>query len=231
LKIRSSAALALALGLAAVPSAQAATVGTPASCVRIFAGVPSFPVTADGFAPGAFLTFKADGATIGSGQADQAGHFDNLADPSTWFQPRPLQGRNVGTLQLTAEDGAGGVAGPVTVKAANLTFEGPPGTVKPRKKVRFRMSGFQTGKKIYLHIVRGGKVKGRYTMGKAKGDCGVASRRMRFMPLRRYKTGRYEYWMGHRKKFSRKTAIGREVTIRRSFHAASAQATAAGAWG
>ena len=58
---------------------------------------------ADGFAPGAFLTFKADGATIGSGQADAAGHFDNLADPSTWFQPQPLQGKNVGTLQLTAE--------------------------------------------------------------------------------------------------------------------------------
>jgi hypothetical protein len=231
LKLRSSAALALALGLAAAPSAHAATVGTPAPCVRLYPGVPSLPVTADGFPAGSPLTFKADGATIGSGMADPAGHFDNLADPNTWFQPQQLQGKNVGTIQLTAEDGVGTVAGPVAVKAANLTITGPPGTVKPRKKVKFRMFGFQTGKRIYLHIRRGSKTKGRYTMGKAKGDCGLATRRMRFMPLPTYKTGTYEYWFGHSKKFSKQTAIGVEVHITRSFKAARTQTTAAGAWG
>jgi hypothetical protein len=229
-KFRSSAALALALGVVAVPSADAATVGTPASCVRLFPGVPSLPVFADGFAPGAPLTFKADGATVGTGTADPAGHFDNVGAPATWFQPATLQGKNVGSFQLTAEDPSGVPTAPVTVKAVNLTFEGPAGTVKPRRKVKFRMFGFQTGKRIYLHIRRGGKTKGRYNMGKAKGACGLATKRMRFMPLPTYKTGTYEYWMGHRKKFSAKTAIGREVNITRTFHAASAQTTAAGAW-
>jgi hypothetical protein len=229
-KFRSSAALALALGVVAVPSADAATVGTPASCVRLFPGVPSLPVVADGFAPGAFLTFKADGATVGSGTADAAGHFDNLGVPNAWFQPSQLQGKNVGSIQLTAEDSSGVVTPPVAVKAVNLTFEGPSGTVKPRKRVKFRMFGFQSGKRIYLHIRRGGKTKGRYNMGKAKGACGLATKKMRFMPLRSYKTGTYEYWMGHSKKFSRNTAIGREVHITRTFHAASTQTTAAGAW-
>ena len=32
---------------------------------------------ADGFPAGAFLTFKADGTSVGAGQADPAGHFDN----------------------------------------------------------------------------------------------------------------------------------------------------------
>ena len=59
MKFRSSAALVLAAGgLVAAPTANAATVGTPATCVRIFPGVPSLPVTADQFAPGAALTFK-----------------------------------------------------------------------------------------------------------------------------------------------------------------------------
>jgi hypothetical protein len=230
-KFRSSAALALAFGLVAAPSATAATVGTPAPCVRIFPGVPSFPVTADGFPAGAPLTFKTDGATLGSGTADAAGHFDNLADASTWFQPRPLQGKNVGELQLTAEDNAGTVAGPVAVKAANLTVTGPEGTVRPRKKVRFRMFGFQTGKRVYLHVRRGSKTKGRFNMGKTSGACGLQTKKIRFMPLRNYKTGTYEYWFGHSKKFSRNTAIGFEVTITRRVRSSSAQATAAGSWG
>jgi len=232
-KFRSSAAIALALGgvAVAVPSATAATVGTNVPCVRIFPGIPSLPVAADGFAPGSFLTFKADGSTVGSGTADPNGHFDNFADPNTWFTPQSLQGKNVGTLQLTAEDATGVVTPPTTVKAVNINFTGPPGVVKPRKRVKFRMFGFQTGKRIYLHIRRGGKTKGRFNMGRAKGDCGLATKKMRFMPLRSYKTGTYEYWMGHSKKFNRKTSIGREVSITRTFHSASTQTTAAGAWG
>ncbi len=231
MKFRSSAALMLAVGgLAAAPSANAATVGTNASCVRIFPGVPSLPVFADGFGPGAFLTFKVDGATVGSGTTDPNGHFDNLADPNTWFTPSELQGKNTGTVQLTAEDGAGGIAGPVPVKATNLTWIGPPRAVKPTKRVRFRMFGFRTGERLYLHIRRGGKTRGRFSMGKAKGDCGLATKKMRFMPLRGYKTGTYEYWIGHSKKFDRNQAIGRQVTITRRFSAASSEASAGGAW-
>jgi hypothetical protein len=231
-KFRSSAALVLAVGgLAAAPSANAATVGTNASCVRIFPGVPSLPVFADGFAPGAFLTFKVDGSTVGSGTTDPNGHFDNLADPNTWFTPAELQGRNKGTIQLSAEDGAGGIAGPIPVKATNVIWNTTQKRVEPRKKVRFRMFGYQTGKRIYLHIRRGNKTKGRFNMGKAKGACGLATKRMRFMPLRGYKTGTYEYWIGHSKKFDRNQAIGRQVTITRRFSAASTQTTAAGgAW-
>lgn len=230
MKFRSSAALALALGAVAVPSAGAATVGTTASCVRIFPNIPSLPIAADGFAPGSFLTFKADGATVGTGTADGAGHFDNFADPNTWFQPQSLQGKNVGTIQLTAEDATGVVTPPVTVKAVNINFTGPPGVVKPRKRVKFRLFGFQTGKRIYLHIRRGGKTKGRFNMGKARGACGLATKKMRFMPLRSYKPGTYEYWMGHSKTFDRNRSIGREVSIMRTFHSASTQTTAAGAW-
>ena len=67
-------------------------------------------------------------------------------------------------------------------------------------------------------------------MGTARGDCGLRTKRMRFMPLDNYKTGTYEYWFGHTKKFSKRTSIGVQVTITRRFNAASTQTTAAGAW-
>ena len=69
-------ALALA-GLAIAPAAQAATVASQVPCVRVIPGLKTFPVLADGFPAGAFLTFKADGTSVGAGQADPAGHFDN----------------------------------------------------------------------------------------------------------------------------------------------------------
>ena len=104
--------------------------------------------------------------------------------------------------------------------------------MKPRKKVKFRMFGFQTGKRIYLHIRRGEKTKGRFTMGTANGDCGLATKRMRFMPLRNYKTGTYEYWFGHSKKFSKQDRHRRRGAHHaRASTRASTQTTAAGAWG
>ena len=192
-------------------------------------GGQELPCAADGFAAGAFLTFKADGAT--SAAAGRPGRpLRQLADPSTWFQPQPLQS-NVGTLQLTAEDGAGGVAGPVPVKVGQPHGHRPSGTVKPHKKVKFRVFGFQTSKKIYLHIRRSGKTKGRVLAGHAPTRLRPRSKRMRFMPLRQLQDRHLRVLFSHSKKFSKKTAIGARSRSRARFSAASAQTTAAGAWG
>ena len=167
---------------------------------------------------------------IGSGQADPAGHFDNSADPSTPFQPQPLQGKNVGTLQLTAEDGAGGIAGPVPVKAANLTITGPRAPSKPHKKVNFRVFGFQTNKKVYLHIRRKGKTKRRFSLGTARGDCGLRTKKMRFMPLDNYKTGTYELLLLAQQEVLQEDRHRRKVTIYRPSAPRLDSDDRAGAW-
>jgi hypothetical protein len=218
-------AAVLALGVAA-PGAEAASVGSPAPCVRVLSNFKTFPVVADGFAPGAFLDFKTDGSSIGSGQADATGHFDNSADP---FFPPPLPaGRDLKTFQLTADDGAGTVAGPVGVTVSNVVVRAPANS-KPRKRVRFRVFGFAAGLRVYLHVRRGGKTKGRFSLGKTAAPCGTLVKKMRFMPLRRYTTGTYRYYFSHSKRFKKKAVIYEaRVRIYRTF--TSAQATAAGAW-
>ena len=231
MKSRYPAALApvLALaGLALAPGAQAATVGSQVSCVRIIPGLKTFPVFADGFPAGAFLSFKMDGSSVGSGQADPNGHFDNAADP---FNPPFLpSGVNHRTMQLSADDGTN-FAGPVPLEVSNVIVTAPSSS-KPARKVRFRVFGFESGKRVYLHVRRNGATKGRFSLGKTKGACGLTTKRMRFMPVRNYRTGTYRYYFSHSKKFSKKRAIYvAKVRIFRTFSAASAQATAAGSWG
>lgn len=210
------------VALAAAPSAQAATVST-ASCVRVFPGVQSFPVAADGFAPGAFLSFRADDQTIGSGAADGAGHFQGAFSP-----PALPAGRDLKTFQLTADDGNGTVAGPVAVPVSNIVVRAPANS-RPRKRVRFRVFGFRPGERVYLHIRRDGRTKGRFSLGVADAPCGTTFKTMRFMPLRHYGFGTYRYYFSHSRRFDKtQTIYSARVKIYRTY--SSAQATAAGAW-
>ena len=219
---------AIVAALAAAPGAQAATVSTTVQCVRVLPGVQSFPVVADGFAPGAFLSFRADDQTIGSGSADAAGHFQGaFGPPSLPFE------RDLKTFQLTADDGNGTVAGPVPVPVSNIVVRAPANS-KPSKRVRFRVFGFDAGKRVYLHVRRNGRTKGRFSLGRTSAPCGTTSKRLKFMPLRHYTFGTYRYYFSHSRRFSKKKAIySARVRIYRTFSSASrsAHATAAGAWG
>jgi hypothetical protein len=217
-----------AAGALAAP-AQSATVGSPAPCVRIISNLKTFPVIADGFAPGAFLNFKVDGSSIGSGQADPAGHFDNSGDP--FFPPALPSNRDIRTFQLTADDGAGLVAGPVPVTVSNVVVRAP-ANAKPSKRVRFRVFGFLANQRVYLHIRRNGKTKGRFSLGRTNAPCGRVTKKMRFMPLRHWRFGTYRYYFSHSKRFDRDQVIyAARVRLYRTFsRAAAVQATAAGAW-
>ena len=217
------------LGLA--PAAPAATVAPQVECVRALPGVKSFPLTATGFPAGAALTFRADGTAFGSGQADAAGSFDNALDP--FFPPALPEGTNLRSYEVTAEDGQGTVAGPIAVPVSR-TIVVPPEHAKPAQKVKFRLYGFLTGTRTYLHVRRNGRTKGRFALGRTAGPCGTLTKRMRFMPLRSYRTGTYRYYFSHSRRFRRDQArYQARVRIFRTLKpsAAGRQATAAGAWG
>jgi hypothetical protein len=226
-----AAVIAFAAALAPAPAAQGATVASQVECVRYLPGVKSFPLTATGFPAGAALTFKADGIPFGAGQADPAGNFDNAPDP--FLAPTPPAGSNLRAFQITAEDGQGTVAGPIAVPVSRITVVAP-ANAKPSRQVRFRLFGFRAGPRTYLHVRRDGRTKGRFALGRTAAPCGTLTKRMRFMPLRDYRTGTYRYYFSHSRRFRRDQAIYQaRVRIYRTFKpsASGAQATPAGAWG
>lgn len=221
--------VALAAGLGLATAAQGATLASQVPCVRTLPGVKSFPLTATGFPAGAALTFSADGSSFGAGQADAAGGFDNALDP--FFAPPLPSGVNLRTYQITADDGQGTIAGPIPVPVSRITVVAPE-NARPAQKVRFRLFGFKAGSRTYLHVRRNGRTKGRFALGRTSEPCGTLTRRMRFMPVRNYRTGSYRYYFSHSRSFRRSQAIYQaRVRIYRTFQASGAQATAAGAWG
>lgn len=193
---RTHAAVAASAAVLLVPAtAQAATVVVP-ECGRAIPGEQTIPIQGTGFTPNSFVTLRtADGQTIGGAATDAAGNF---AD--TFLGPDFAAKKNRQTLQLTGTDAQGVAAPTVPFQTVKVTATLPE-RAKPRKRVRFRAFGFVTGQRVYLHVRRGNKTRGSFRIGKAKGACGIASRKLRYMPLRRYSTGNYDYVFQHGRKF------------------------------
>jgi hypothetical protein len=180
------ATAAAALGPAA--AAPATTLSTPEACVRYVPGEQTFPVVAQGFTPNTVVRLTAqDGRLLGSGVADAAG---NLT--TTLLGPAPEGQRLEQTFQVTATDLAGVAAPPIAVPVVRFTVQ-IPRRARPSSRVRFRALGFPSGQPVFLHVRRGGRTLDSFSLGAAAGPCGIAQRRLRYMPLRRYRTGAYDY--------------------------------------
>jgi hypothetical protein len=197
------AGAALLLALLA-PTASAATLTPLSPCTRYVESRPPLPtlgLRTDGWAPGAALTFKVGGKVVGMGTTDASGAF---ATTGAQFAP-PAPDGNFQTTTLTAEDGAGGVvSSPLNVVRLAIDV---PAKARPTTRVRYRVFGFRPNAKLYLFIRRAGKVKGRFALGRPQGECGRLIKRMRYMPLRSWTTGRYEYWASNDARFSTQTAV------------------------
>lgn len=198
--------------LAGASVAEAATLTVP-SCVRQIPGAKTFPIQGGGFTPGSFVRVTADGQLVGSVQADAAGNVnDALFSPSLSSSTRNQQ-----TFQIVADDGQGQAFGPVAVPVTRIKVD-LPARAKPRSRVRYRLYGFNPGERVYLHVRRGGKTRGTFSMGTAAGPCGTITKRLRFMPVTRYSTGTYDYYFGHTAKYNRAAQIYRvKISIIRTF--------------
>ena len=206
-----SLALAGTLAASAVPAtASAAGVVAGQRCAR--SGTPSFNLITSGWAPGASLTIHL-GSLTDAVTADAAGVFSTAGSPLT----APLLSHpGVRTLSLTVTDGVT-TAGPVATKVVRRGVR-VPARAKPADVVRYRAYGFPPGKPLYLHIRRGGATKGTFRIGRAGGACGLVSRRLRYMPLRRWSAGSYVYWFSNGRRFrASRTLYGYRVDIYRRF--------------
>lgn len=197
LRLGTAAAVA-GLGLALPAAAPAATISTTQGCLRVVPGQPTFPVIANGFTPGAVVRVTADGRTIGSGIADAAGVWSSvLLAPLIADAARVTQ-----TFLISATDTRGVVAPSIAVPATRLTAR-LPSRASPTHRVPYRAFGFEPRRSVFLHVRRGGRTRGTFRLGTARGACGAVARRMRFMPLRRWSTGAYEYWFTQSTRFAR----------------------------
>jgi len=176
----------LALGLPAAAPAQ--SLATTEPCPRYVPGQATFPVSVAGFTPNSLVRFTtADGGVVGSGVTDAAGSFAGAIRAPTLSGNRTRQ-----TQTLTATDLQGVTAPPLAITVVRFTVT-LPRRARPRSRVRFRALGFPTGSTVHVHIRRGGRTLGSFRIGKAEGPCGIAERRLRYMPLRTYRTGTYDY--------------------------------------
>jgi hypothetical protein len=197
------------VGLAAVPAAAEAAAIVAAPCSRAVLGQKTVPIQGTGFTPNSFVSIKtADGQTLGGAATDPAGNFADVFFGSTLF---PSINSTKLTTQLVATDSAGVAAPAIPFQMVKITATVPE-KARPGSRVTYRVLGFDTGKNVYLHVRRGGKTRGTFKIAKAKGDCGIATRRLRYMPLRSYRTGTYDYYFQHTKKFDR-TAPGVKLSI------------------
>jgi hypothetical protein len=180
------------------PAAQGAAITVP-ECARVLPAQKTIPISGTGFRPGGFVrVLDQAGQSLGSAVADPAGNFaDNFFGP-TFPNPRS----NQLTLQVSAVDDQGVASPPVPLQVVKITAT-MPDRARPTSRVRYRVFGFETGRRVYLHIRRGGRTRGSFRIANAKGACGIASRRMRYMPLRRYRTGTYDYYFQHTRRFDR----------------------------
>lgn len=194
------AAVALIAVLAVPSAAQAAAITVPA-CARVLPGQRTIPISGTGFTAGSFIRVN-DAAnassTLGSATADAAGAFNDLFYGPTF----PSANTNRMTVNVSGVDDQGVASPPVPLQVVRITAT-LPDRARPTSRVRYRVYGFETGRRVYLHIRRGGKTRGSFRIATATGPCGIASRRLRYMPLRRWGTGTYDYYFQHTRRFDR----------------------------
>jgi hypothetical protein len=194
------ACLGAAAGLlAALPAAAGATgaLTVEDACVRTGEVPQPLRVSGSGFAPDQPVTVLADGQAIGATVADATGAFTASYPPPPLASP----GRRQERFELTAGDALGTVAPPVTVRVTRGAVSLPE-RARPTARVAYRAYGFRPGETVYLHVRRRGRTLGTFRIGEAEGPCGNAARRMRYMPLARFSSGRtYDYYFQQARKF------------------------------
>jgi hypothetical protein len=183
--------------LAVAPAAASAAEVTVPECVRSVSGQQTLTVAGSGFTPDQLVTVQANGETVGTALANATGAVSASFLPPALSSPN----RNVQTFQLTATDAAGVAAGPVAFKVTRITVD-LPDRAHPRSRVLYKVYGFAPDRNVYLHIRRGGRTRGSYKIGKAAGACGMTSRRLRYMPLRSYRTGVYDYFFQQSRRYA-----------------------------
>ena len=210
---------------ASTASAATLTVGTP--CARYVPGLAGeqwIPVGGSGFTPNTDPRFTAVDLTYTNGDL---GAYTPLAADGSFltnvFMPTEFISSSSGrkkTYTLTATDRNT----PGLTASAQVTLVRAGVTTKParvrrnvRRKVRWSVFGAPTGARIFAHWTFKGRKRATRKMGRARGACGIARKRMPFVTARP-RTGIWKVYFTRGKRYSRKRTLFRvDVSVYQTF--------------
>jgi hypothetical protein len=220
LAVRPALAVAAVAAVAAVTAttASAATLAVGTSCARYgpeLAGEQWIPVTGSGFTPNTDPRFNSVDLTYTNG--DLGGYTPLAADGSfatNVFMPTEFISSSSGrkkTYTLTATD----TVTPGLTASAQVTVVRAGVTTKParvrrnvRRKVRWSVFGAPTGARLYAHWTFKGRKRATRRVGVARGACGIARKRLPFLPARP-RSGVWKVYFTRGKRYSRRRALFR----------------------
>jgi hypothetical protein len=225
LALAGAAVAAFAAVTASIASAATLTVGTP--CARYVPGLAGeqwIPVAGSGFTPNTDPAF--DSVQLSYSNGDLGDYAPLAADGSfgtNVFMPTEFISSSSGrtkTYTLTATDRAT----PGLTASAQVTLVRAGVTTKPARvrrnvgrKVRWSVFGAPTGARIFAHWTFKGRKRATRRMGRARGACGIARKRMPFVAARP-RTGIWRVYFTRGKRYSRKRALFRvDVSVYQTF--------------
>jgi hypothetical protein len=229
LAVRPALALAAVAAVAAVApstaSAATLTVGTP--CARYVPGLAGeqwIPVSGTGFTPNTDPNFNSVELNYATG--DLGGFAPLAADGSfatNVFMPTDFINDSAGrtksyTLTATDRVTAGLTASAeVTLVRAGVTTK--PSRVRRNvgQRVRWSVFGAPTGARMFAHWTFKGRKRATRRLGVARGACGIARKRLPFVPARP-RSGIWRVYFTRGKRYSRRRALFRvDLNVFRTF--------------
>jgi hypothetical protein len=220
-----AAVAAFVAASASAASAATLTVGTP--CARYVPGLAGeqwIPVAGTAFTPNTDPNFDSMALTYTNG--DLGGYAPLAADGSfvtNVFMPSEFISSSSGrtkTYTLTATDRAT----PGLTASAQVTLVRAGVTIKParvrrnvRRKVRWSLFGAPTGARMFAHWTFKGRKLATRRVGVARGACGIARKRLPFVPVRP-RSGIWKVYFTRGKRYARRRALFRvDVNVFRTF--------------
>jgi hypothetical protein len=136
---------------------------------------------------------------LGTTQTDASGAFFGATPPAI-FKTNKTQSE---TFTLIATDGLNPqISATTTFRQVRAGYTREPDPTRPEQKVRHVARGFQTGETIWAHFRHGGKTQATKRLGVAKGPCGIASRKMRALPVSNPDVGTWKVYVDQRKTYA-----------------------------
>jgi hypothetical protein len=216
--------------LAAGPVAVAALLATPvaahAATLSVSPVKPCYRtnevvrMAGAGFTPGGTVRITADGRLIADTPADGSGSFGGRLIVRTLTQ-------RVKTYTATDQSNTANTASvPLTISPFFVRVSprnGPPG-----RRLRIRASGFNTGRQLFAHVIRGRR-RSNIRLGRLRGPCGRLTARRRLFPGGA-SPGVYTIQFDARRRYSPDTRvrIRFRVTVYRIFGSRASQAWISG---
>jgi hypothetical protein len=214
-----ASALALPGGVATVGSMTTrAGAQSPAPAVSVTLGCVIFggdytalevPLRGSGFSPSSpgvpnvvtlHTTTKSqpEPKFLGTTQTDASGTFFGATAPAI-FKSNKTQDQQ---FTLIATDGLNPqIVATTTFRQVRAGYTRVPDPKRPEQKVRHVARGFQTGETVWAHFRHGATTQANKRLGVAKGPCGIASRKMRVLPVKRPALGTWKVYVDERKTF------------------------------